>query len=150
MESNAQFSEDKLHRLVLTRTWDSTKPKVMFIGLNPSIAGVENNDPTIRRVIGFAKDWGMGGVIMVNLYSFIQTKPKNLNTNNHIDTDFVIWEMGQQAEMVVFAWGAHPTDRLKYMEQSFPNAVCLQKNKDGSPKHPLYCRKDLTPIPWKS
>jgi hypothetical protein len=34
---------------------------VMFIGLNPSIADGETDDPTIRRCKAFVRSWGYGG-----------------------------------------------------------------------------------------
>lgn len=152
IKGDVLFSPCKKHRLYLTRIWEPTGSIVMFIGLNPSVANKEKNDPTMRRVIDYAKQWGFGGVVMVNCYSYIATKPKDLVTENIPDTDFYIWKMGQNSAQVVFAWGAHKEAqvRAKYFEQCFPDAVCLTKNSDGSPKHPLYCRKDLTPTPWKN
>ena len=35
------------------------KPKVLFIMLNPSTADADVDDPTIRRVVNFAKSWVM-------------------------------------------------------------------------------------------
>jgi len=37
----------------------------LFIGLNPSTANEEVDDPTIRRCVNYAKDWGYGGFMMV-------------------------------------------------------------------------------------
>lgn len=56
----ALFLPDHRYRYVLTRAW-TKKPKVMWIGLNPSIADASIDDPTIRRCSGFARDWGMAG-----------------------------------------------------------------------------------------
>lgn len=61
MNKGAMFSKCRKYRYVLWRIWDDDKPRVMFIGLNPSIAGAIIDDPTIRKVIGFAKRWGFGG-----------------------------------------------------------------------------------------
>lgn len=78
-EDNAFFSSDRKHRIWLCRIWDSTKPRIMFIGLNPSTANETSNDPTIRRVKSMANSWGYGGVYMMNLFTFISTDPKKLN-----------------------------------------------------------------------
>lgn len=71
MKKNAILSDDRKYRYVLSRNWDETKPTVLFIGLNPSIADESEDDPTIRRCINFAKDWGYGGILMTNLLSFV-------------------------------------------------------------------------------
>lgn len=47
----------------------------MFIGLNPSTADESKDDPTIRRCIRFAKDWGYGGLLMMNAFAFRATDP---------------------------------------------------------------------------
>jgi hypothetical protein len=50
-----QKIESRKYRYTLTRVWDETKDKVMFIGLNPSTADEIEDDPTIRRCINFTK-----------------------------------------------------------------------------------------------
>ncbi len=55
MQKDATLSEDRRYRYRLTREWDQEKPKVLFIGLNPSTADEIEDDATIRRCIGFAK-----------------------------------------------------------------------------------------------
>ena len=62
-------------RYSLHVTWDSTQPSITFIGLNPSTT---NWNPTIRRCAGFAKDWGYGSLILVNLFAFRATDPSDL------------------------------------------------------------------------
>lgn len=51
---------------------------MVFIGLNPSTADEEMDDPTIRKCINFAKGWGYGEIIMVNLFAFRSTDPSLL------------------------------------------------------------------------
>jgi hypothetical protein len=51
----AVFSDDREYRYRLWRTWDVDKPTAAFVMLNPSTADETENDPTIRRCIGFAK-----------------------------------------------------------------------------------------------
>lgn len=78
MIKDAILSEDRKYRYILSRTWDETKPTVLFIGLNPSTADENEDDPTIRRCIIFAKSWGYGGLIMANLFAFRTTNPQGL------------------------------------------------------------------------
>lgn len=47
MQKEATISDDQIYRYKLSRTWDSTKPTILFIGLNPSIANETIDDPTI-------------------------------------------------------------------------------------------------------
>jgi hypothetical protein len=90
MKKDAKLSDDKLYRYQLSRIWDETKPKVLFIMLNPSTADADVDDPTIRRVINFAKSWNYGGVYVVNLYAFRSTDPKGLTPFYISNADFFI------------------------------------------------------------
>jgi hypothetical protein len=55
MIRTAVISEDGVYRYVLYREWDVQLPTILFIMLNPSTADGDSDDPTIRRVINFAK-----------------------------------------------------------------------------------------------
>ena len=68
------------YRYRLSRMWDSKKPCVLFIMLNPSTADHEKDDNTIRRCISFAKSWGYGGLYVGNLFPYRATKPEELLT----------------------------------------------------------------------
>ena len=59
-------------------------PLILFIGLNPSTADETKNDPTIRRCINFAKDWGYGGVMIANLFAFRSTSPEIMKQQKEI------------------------------------------------------------------
>ena len=39
-------------------------------------------------------------------------------------------------------------NRDKVLMDSLPNLVCLKRNKNGTPHHPLYLSKDVTPVPY--
>ena len=78
MKKHAIISQDDKYRYQLSRIWEEEKPKVLFIMLNPSTADADVDDPTIRRVVNFAKSWGYGGVFVGNLYAFRSTDPKGL------------------------------------------------------------------------
>ena len=106
--NTAILSDCGKYRYSLTRNWDSEKPKVLFIMLNPSTADADNDDPTIRRCINFAKYWGYGGLHVCNLFAYRATNPKELL---HIDNplgDQNIYHMkklANEAEIIVCAWG---------------------------------------------
>ena len=159
--TSAVLSDCKKYRYSLTRVWDDNKPRVLFIMLNPSTADAEKDDPTIRRCIGFAKDWGYGGIYVVNLFSLRATNPKDL-----LKAPFVVgvenekWfkRMSALAHLVVCAWGNGPIlDKLqKRLDYTWKPLSWISKplhyielSNDGTPKHPLYLPKNLTPKPYE-
>ncbi len=148
--NGAEFSEDRKYRYALWRIWDEGKPLIMFIGLNPSTATEDKNDPTIRRVIHFAKTWGYGGVYMMNLFAIVSTDPSIL-AQKGIDAmgqnNWWLPYISTKCKTIVFAWGNFKEAKQRSIEaiEIFPDAICLQKNKNGSPKHPLYVKGDIMP-----
>ena len=153
MEKKANISKDKIYRYTLSRTWDSTKPTVLFIGLNPSIADENIDDPTITRCINFAKDWGYGTLLMANLFAFRSTYPKEIYLIDDPigkDNDHYILECVKQSDLIIACWGNNGTymDREKFIKELVPNLYCLQKNKNGTPHHPLRLSRDINPIPF--
>ena len=153
MEKKANISKDKIYRYTLSRTWDSIKPTVLFIGLNPSIADENIDDPTITRCINFAKDWGYGTLLMANLFAFRSTYPKEIYLIDDPigkDNDHYILECVKQSDLIIACWGNNGTymDREKIIKELVPNLYCLQKNKNGTPHHPLRLPRDINPIPF--
>jgi hypothetical protein len=172
MERLTIFSPDRLYRYTLWRQWsgdfwfDDVEPDeacagnqfkyVMFIGLNPSTADETKDDPTIRRCIAFSKAWGYGAMCMTNVFAFRATDPKVMmahpspvGEHNHS----WILRVASKAGLVVAAWGT----KGRHMHQDLNVSqwlraievpiMCLRKTNDGSPEHPLYLPKTLTPIP---
>ncbi len=74
----ASLDRSKRFRYQLWRTWNPEGPRIGFVGLNPSTADATTDDPTLRRLMGFAKQWGFGGLVLVNLYALRATDPKTL------------------------------------------------------------------------
>jgi hypothetical protein len=145
-DNGAMFSDDRKYRYALWRKWDKTKPMIMFIGLNPSTANEDQDDPTIRRVIRFARYWGFGGVYMLNLFTYVTAYPEKLLKcdNPLMLADWYLQLYAKKVERIVFAWGSFPesVERAKQVKAMFPIAFCLGRNSNGSPKHPLYLKSD--------
>lgn len=153
----AIFSTCRKYRYALFRLWNLNEPLVMFIGLNPSTANEHDNDPTIRRVMKFAFDWGYGGVYMMNLFPLVSTDPAALSNfyspfHDIEDAENIKWleKAYDKCEEVIFAWGAFPQAQKKAEQviKMFPSAKALEINQDGSPRHPLYVKGDRIPIPF--
>ncbi len=159
MDSHVEcvFSPCRKWRYTLPRMWKyfkSTPYKtIMFIGLNPSTADEVKDDPTVRRCIQYAKDWGYDGMYMMNIFAWRDTDPKGMKLQEDpigVDNDNWLKTISERCEQVVFAWGTHGSHKLRATDviKMFPNAYCLGKNKDGSPKHPLYLKKNLKLIKY--
>ena len=78
LESTADFSFCGQYRYTLTRVWSLERGLVLFVGLNPSTADAERDDPTVRRCVGYARRWGFGGVLVANLFAYRATDPRDL------------------------------------------------------------------------
>lgn len=153
----ATFSPCRTFRYDLWRVW-SEGPSVAFIGLNPSTADETQDDPTIRRCIGFAKSWGFGRMHMLNLYAFRSTDPMgllpDLESKVGPDNDEVLLNVAGRCSFVIAAWGAFAFahDRGNRVARGVigcsGQVLVLGRNQNGSPKHPLYIRADTQPVPW--
>ena len=153
MERGAEFSECRKFRYALWRIWDRSAPFIMFVGLNPSTANENTDDATIRSIIRIAKANGYGGVYMMNCFPFITTDPDKLDTTGDIEyNDFRLRKVARLCNSIVFAWGSFKvvkeTGRDKELTEMFPNAYAISINKDGSPKHSLYCKTDTNFVKW--
>lgn len=128
--------------------------------LNPSVADARKDDPTIGRCVGFAKSWGCGGILVVNLYSLIETDSKRLwdvepeqrlapasmlgsAAFNHKEVYDGAVERCLGA--LVVAWGAiapgaqpRVDELLGVCARRQRTAQCLGTTKHGYPRHPLY------------
>ena len=148
INKTANFSSCRKYRYSLSRIWDKKKKCVLFIGLNPSTADEEADDPTVRRCFNYAKKWGYGGFIMVNLFAYRTTFPSNLKKVKYPvgkDNDKYIMTLSKKADITVAAWGNNGIlySRDKKILSLLPNLMCLKVNKSGQPAHPLYLKKDL-------
>jgi hypothetical protein len=138
---SAEFSEDGIYRYILSRDWDNTQPVAMCIGLNPSNADAEKDDPTIRILIKNLSHLGFGGLRMLNLYALVSSKPKKLfEVPDAIGlNDAWLKTTAFNCQVVIFCWGSFKGTewRVKKVSEMFPFAKCFGFNKDGTPMHPM-------------
>lgn len=155
--TGAVFTPCKRYRYRLWRTWDASKPPLVMVMLNPSIANEEQNDPTVERCQRRAMAMGYGGLQVVNIFSLVSTDPAALySTPDPIgpENDAAILDAVKGAGMVLCAWGTHGDHegRAKAVVDLLRDAgvtpYCLGQNADGSPKHPLYLRNSAIPLPY--
>ncbi len=154
LRGGANFSRCRRYRYTLWRRWSETGPLVMMIGLNPSTADARHDDPTIRRCIRFARDWGGAGLLMVNLFAFRATYPSVLKAETDPvgpRNDLWIRRMASQSQLRVAAWGNHGVfmDRAGQIQRMLRGKLSvLRETGAGQPAHPLYLPAHLEPRPW--
>lgn len=152
----ALFSEDRVYRYRLWRHW-SEGPTMAVIGLNPSTADETQDDPTIRRCIGFAKREGCGRLEMLNLFGLRSTDPTQLSLVEFDpigpDNDDTIMAIAGAADVVVAAWGAEKyavaraRDVTAMLAAAQVPVRCLGRTASGAPRHPLYLHRDTELVP---
>ncbi len=138
----------------------------VFVMLNPSTADGEQDDPTIRRCVGFAKSFGFDRLEVVNLFAYRATNPAELLALNHNDDPvgegnaLAFRTAIYRAGVVVCAWGANGghlgqdetalgwiDSALEYRDRTVP-VMCLGRTLFGHPKHPLYVPRAQPLIPF--
>ena len=159
----AEFSDCMLYRNSLRIIWDLTRNPKMFVGLNPSTADQDQDDPTVRRCIDYAKRWGCGGLVMANACSYRATDPKVMLsfTGYPIGPENTIEYLKLLAAFCagrpIAAWGKNllkvhggkgqRVNRHDLLIRAI-EFDCLRVNKDGTPAHPLYLPATLMPAPF--
>lgn len=156
----AVLSGDGVYRYRLWRVWDDDLAPTAFLMLNPSTADADRDDPTLRRCMGYARSWGAGGVVLVNLFAFRATDPADLVRAQRVGRDVAgpardehLRRVFSVADVVVCGWGAHPlaaaeAPRVLALVPQGVEVSCLGRTKDGAPRHPLYLRADAARVPF--
>ena len=143
----AVISKDGVYRYQLSRVWDDKGPSVLFILHNPSTADDKEDDPTIRRCIGFAKSWGFGSMRVGNVFAFRSTDPQKVHLFQDPvgrDNQAHLIKMSREADLVVCGWG-HGLGIPRSIKSLGVDLHYLELQKTGTPKHPLYLKGNLKP-----
>ena len=152
------------YRYWLRRRW-AHGPEVMWCMLNPSTADASQDDPTLKRVMGFSYRWGFAGCVVVNLYPYRSPHPAALAAwrramiaNVEQPDRSARWDaycrnvkevagIVESASMHIAAWGAFepsPGDRHSVLsfiaDELSPIEIdwrCIGVTAGGFPKHPF-------------
>lgn len=158
-------SEDNLYRYAIGRAWDSepiepwdvVRPTFSVTAINPSKARHDVNDPTLLKLVHYAKQEGCGRLLLRNLAAYSATDPEELTS--------VADPVGPRNDEVlafdplfairVAAWGNFPSKRVRERLKRSMGIVKIITtlhvfglNKTGEPKHPLYLKNETRVIPW--
>ena len=156
-KTGAVFSPCNRYRYRLWRTWDASKPSLVMVMLNPSIADESRNDPTVERCQRRAMAAGLGGLEVVNIFALVSTDPAALYvTDDPVgpDNNAAILDAVKGAGMVLCGWGTHgkhagrAKEVVDLLRQAGVTPHCLGTNADTSPKHPLYVAYAAKPVPY--
>jgi hypothetical protein len=177
----AEISPDGVYRYFLWRQvidrsslWFVPVSTVTFLMLNPSTADAAKNDPTIRRCVGFARQWSYERLFVVNLFAFRSSSPRELKCHlksyngqlegvtDHGYNDEWIEFAARHSELIVFAWGANLPNECDVRreeieciledlddEKNILAVKCLGTTKSGAPRHPLMVAKDTQLQDWR-
>jgi hypothetical protein len=152
--AGADFSACRTWRYALWRFWGAGRRTIAFVGLNPSTADETQDDPTIRRCLGFARRWGFDGLYMLNAYAFRATDPRIMRAAPDPvgpANDEALAYRTTHCERIVVCWGVH-ADPARVRRILAPGVLgdrtvhCLGRTKDGAPKHPLYLPAATDPV----
>lgn len=152
----ATFSPCRSWRYTLSRVWNDGGTRCVFVMLNPSTADETKNDPTVAKCIRYARGWGHGSLLVLNIFAWRSTDPRVLPTLADPigpENDEAIRAGIAGAARVICAWGkwgrihGRGPQVLALIRAAGVTPYALSLNNDGSCAHPLYLPGAATPQP---
>lgn len=156
-KSVATFSDCEAYRYLLTRVWDPSGRRALFIMLNPSTADEIKNDPTVERCERRSRALGFGAFRVCNIFAYRATDPRDMKAQSDPigpGNDAAISESCAWADDVICAWGTHGAhmkrgdEVVELVKNARVNPFHLGLSKAGHPKHPLYIAYAKHPELW--
>ncbi len=160
----AIFDNDNRYRYVLLRRLHNEGSILHFCMLNPSIADQDQDDPTIRRCMGFARRWGYALLVVTNIFAFRAGDPRMMAVESDPVgrlNDHYIQANVEACHRTIVAWGdwglvkaatyrgSRGPEVLDLLSLHGLTIYHLGLTQKGQPKHPLYLRADTEPVEWK-
>lgn len=142
----ARFDGDD-HRLWLERYWDNSfdAPFALHIGMNPSMAGKDRDDLTVRKDQEFTRRMGLSRMFKCNIGTLVSTDPNGLHGVSvvcHQDNLSTIFRLAGGAARIVVATGNLPDPLIGYARTIFRELKrqglrleCFGLTKNHWPKH---------------
>jgi hypothetical protein len=136
---------------------------LLSIGLNPSTATCDDDDPTIHKESLYTIMWGYAIYIKANAYGYRATVPADMfaardrggidivGPGNDAAIRAAVARVRREGGRVLAAWGGNiEPDRQRAVARLLANVevVCVRRNNDGTPMHPLYARNAVVPVLW--
>jgi hypothetical protein len=150
------YSQDMAKRYAYSQTWDASKPKVLWVMLNPGTGETEKRRRnTLERCKLWSSEWGFGGLFIGNVFATRTKSAKELITRGK-ETDqqneAALRLLKATAAETVVAWGSKGSrqDRARLLAPLLEGAVCLGFTASGEPRHPLYVPKVTSRTRWVS
>lgn len=138
------------------------RPTVLVIMINPSTADAIEDDHTIRKLKGFAAQYGWTRLMVGNLFAYRTKDVRQLKLVGDPvgrDNDMHLMAMMREADQIVVAWGPI-TKQPAALRARFRKIVHMASlagkplfsigptAMDGHPKHPLMLPYTLELEPW--
>lgn len=165
---SAVISDDGEYRYLLERhnvTDDGNPRTLLAIGVNPSDADAERDDPTVVRLYGFCRTLGYGHLLVANKFARRSPNVKVLRDAGDPVGPMNIAYLGHlmsRADLVLACWG--PLSKLpealrgqwkhvvRIADAMSQTLYCLGTAQDGHPRHPLMLPADTKleqwAVPW--
>jgi Uncharacterized protein conserved in bacteria len=149
----SEWSSDGSRRYRLGRFWADAGPVAAVIGLNPSRADSDHDDPTNRRLIELMQSAGYRGYWLLNLIPFSTPYPKQLQSRGQRlskrNRDVLLSTLSV-SDAVVLAWGAGGL-QCAYRHEivaMVDDPLCFGLTQSGEPRHPLYLPRGTPLVPY--
>ena len=115
--------------------------QAVVIRINPSTAHDGQSDVTLTKICRYLDSYGVGEVIMLNLFNTISTDPNGIDKSEYCDLSQYD-ALFQGADIIVVAWGTENT-YLKEKQDAFiqllpysPKVYCIADEHGNKPRHP--------------
>lgn len=148
------------HRLWLERawSWEDDAPFALHIGMNPSRAGADRDDFTVRKDQEFTRRMGLSRMVKCNLGTLISTDPNGLSVPGvmvcHPENLGTILGFAAKAARVIIATGQPPGPLMPMANNVFRalsgRMECFGYTKNDWPKHSsrLAYTTSIVEFPW--